>query len=126
MACSVLIVDDNPIVRRSMRNLLQRSLDCKISGEAENGMVAVQRVEELRPDVVLLDLQMPVMDGLQAAKEIKRLSPNTKILLFTMHYSEQVKESALSIGVDDVLPKSSGSIQIIASLKNACGRMAEP
>lgn len=122
MPRSVLIVDDNPALRQSIRKLVERNPEYEISGEAENGLVAIQKVEEFRPDIVLLDLQMPVMDGLQAAKEIKVLAPTTKILMFTMHDSEQIREFAMSAGVDGVVSKSIGSNELITFLRNACAK----
>lgn len=124
MACSVLIVDDNPILRRSIRKLVERNLEYEISGEAENGLVAVQKVEALRPDIVILDLEMPVMDGLQAAKKIKLLAPKTKIVLLTIHDSEQLRDSAVGYGVDEVIPKSGGTNRLITLLRDACGKQS--
>src|SRR5207249_294369 len=70
-----------PLLHRAKRNW-------EVCGEAENGKIAVERVKELRTDVVILDLQMPVMDGLEAARQISRLAPNTAMLMFTMYNCE--------------------------------------
>lgn len=120
MPCSVLIVDDNPRVRRSVRNLVERSLGYEISGEAENGLVAVQKVEEFRPDIVLLDYQMPEMNGLEAAAQIKRIAPDTKIVMLTMHASVHMTESATSAGVDEVIAKNGALSELVAAIRNAC------
>ena len=90
----------------------------EVSGEAENGLIAVEKVRQSHPDVVLIDLQMPVMDGLNAAKEIKALSPGTMIVLFTMYDTELVRQCASQFGVDIVVPKSYGSTQLIAKLRD--------
>src|ERR1700726_2830844 len=81
----ILIVDDSSMVRSSLRSWFENSSEWQVCGEAENGKVAVEKVEELHPDVVILDLQMPVMNGLEAAREIKRLSPTTAIIIFTVN-----------------------------------------
>jgi two-component system chemotaxis response regulator CheY len=76
----ILVVDDVPAIRRSMGLVLEQEGDWTICGEAENGKVAIDRVRELRPNVVILDLSMPVMNGLEAARVIKTIAPGTRIL----------------------------------------------
>ena len=85
MLHSILIVDDSALIRHSLRSCIEQDGNWEICGEAENGKIAVERVKELRPDVVILDLQMPVMDGLEAARQISRLAPNTAMLMSTMY-----------------------------------------
>ena len=68
-------------------------------GEAENGKEAIERVEELHPDVVILDLQMPIMNGLEAARRISRFAPNTAMVMFTMYESEQLWRDAQAVGI---------------------------
>jgi DNA-binding NarL/FixJ family response regulator len=80
MATRILIVDDTPAVRRSVRLYIEAETDWKICGEAENGKVAVEMVRNLHPDVVLLDLSMPVMNGLEAARQIAAMAPQVHIL----------------------------------------------
>ena len=75
-------------------------------GEAENGKVAVEQVKELHPDVVILDLQMPVMDGLEAARQINNLAPDTVMLMCTMHGGDQLLKYAPAVGIREVLSKS--------------------
>jgi DNA-binding NarL/FixJ family response regulator len=106
MKHTILIVDDSPLIRRSLRSWIDESLDWEVCGEAENGREAVERVEELRPDIVILDFQMPVMDGLEAARRIRDLAPRTAMLMFTMHTSRQLLQAALEAGVADVVSKS--------------------
>jgi len=77
-----------------------------VCGEAENGKEAVERVEELRPDIVILDFQMPVMNGLEAALRIRDVAPRTAMLMFTMHASSELVKTALEAGVADVVSKS--------------------
>ena len=87
-----------------------------MSGEAENGKQAVEKVKELRPDVVLLDIDMPVMDGIQAAYEIRRVAPSTKILFLTIHKNEAVS-SARVLGADGFVTKSAAGTELIPALK---------
>jgi DNA-binding NarL/FixJ family response regulator len=115
---SILIVDDSPVVRHAFRAFIERIKDWRVCGEAENGKIAVEKVKKLHPDVVILDLQMPVMDGLEAAGQINQLAPNTTMLMFTMHNSEQLLKFAPAVGIREVISKSDRlAEQLLASLK---------
>lgn len=87
-----------------------------VCGEAENGKQAVEKVRELEPEVVLLDIQMPVMNGIQAAYEIRRISPATKILFFTVHH-EEAASSVRLFGAEGVVTKSAAGTELIPALK---------
>ena len=102
----ILIVDDNPAVRFSVRRCIEANTTCDVCGEADNGHSAIEMVVQLNPDIVLLDFQMPLMNGLDAAREIARLAPKTTVLLFTMHESEQLVQAARAVGVRKVISKS--------------------
>jgi DNA-binding NarL/FixJ family response regulator len=106
MTHTILIVDDSPIIRHSLRCCIEQNSDWEVCGEAENGIVAVEKVRELHPDVVILDLQMPVMNGFEAADKISHLAPRTAILMLTLHECEQVSQDAHAAGIQDVLSKS--------------------
>ena len=108
MAMKILLVDDNAVVRRALRFSIESQTDWEILGEAENGEVAVQLVQQSSPDVIILDLSMPVMNGLDAARQIRALAPRAYILLFTLHANPQLVEDARKVGIDEVLSKSSG------------------
>jgi DNA-binding NarL/FixJ family response regulator len=103
---SILIVDDNNLVRRLLRTWLEQDSEWEICGEAENGQIAVETVERLHPDIVILDLQMPVMNGLEAARQITRLAPKTAMVMFTVHNSQQLLQEARASGVREVVSKS--------------------
>jgi len=104
----VLIADDNRIVRRILRSFLTRRRDLEVCGEAENGREAVEKTRALKPDLVLLDLVMPEMNGVEAASLLKQSMPDVPIILFTM-YSESIGEHlATAIGIDAVLSKPDG------------------
>lgn len=106
MAHSILIVDDSSTVRSSLRSLIESNSDFHVCGEAENGEVAIAKVEEMHPDIVILDLQMPVMNGLDAARHISQLAPNTAMVMFTLHPSGELLRAARAVGVKDVVSKT--------------------
>jgi DNA-binding NarL/FixJ family response regulator len=102
----LLLVDDFEVVRKGLKNLLSANECWEICGEAEDGREAVDKVTELSPDVVLLDVTMPIMNGFQAASEIRRRSPQTKIVIFTMHESPRIAEESKRAGADAYVAKS--------------------
>ena len=119
MAHKILVVDDSPIVRCSIRSCIEQRTDWQVCGEAENGAIAVEKVAELNPDVVILDLQMPVMNGLEAARQITRIAPNIPLVMFTMYSSEQLFREAQAAGIKAVFSKSSGLLdRLIPTIQN--------
>jgi len=119
LPCTVLIVDDSARIRHALRSSIEQTGDWQVCGEAENGKVAVERVKQLHPDVVILDLQMPFMEGLEVARQINLLSPNTAMLMFTMRNCEQLLKYAPATGIKDVLSKSDGLAEhLVACLKS--------
>ncbi len=118
MPSTILIVDDSPVIRHALRSFVEQTNDWKVCGEAENGKVGVEKVRELHPDVVILDLQMPVMDGLEAAGKINQLAPSTTMLMCTMHISDQLSKFAPAVGIREVISKSDRLAEhLLASLK---------
>jgi DNA-binding NarL/FixJ family response regulator len=106
MALRILVVDDTQAIRRSLRLRIETETDWEVCGEAENGRDAIERVKELQPDVVLLDLSMPVMNGLDAARRIKAIAPRTHIVMFTLHTYPQLLDEARKVGITNVVSKS--------------------
>ena len=106
MRKSILIVDDSPAVRRSLRALLSGVPDWRVSGEAVNGRDAIEKAQDLKPDLVLLDLSMPIMNGLEAARELKRMNPTVPLLMFTTFKTELLEREALASGCSAVVSKS--------------------
>ena len=102
----ILVVDDNDLVRRGMRQLLQQHEGWEVCGEAANGQEAVVRVEELAPDVVVLDFAMPTMNGIEAARQIHDEHPNTTIVMCSMYLDRQLATLARGVGITSVLSKS--------------------
>ena len=109
----VLLVDDNSVVRFSLRRLFESQPDFEISGEAENGTDAVEQAEKLKPDLIILDLIMPVMNGLNAAPLIKKLLPDTPIILFTQEQASEVERLAQAAGIDAVVSKDQVASELV-------------
>jgi DNA-binding NarL/FixJ family response regulator len=105
LSYTILIVDDNALIRQTLRTYLEAKTDWRVCGEAENGRIAVDKVQELKPNVVILDFQMPVMNGLDAARLIRKFAPSTVIVMLTMHESAQLRTEARNVGVEDVISK---------------------
>jgi len=102
----VLIVDDHQVMRKGIRALLENDPLWQVCGEAENGRQAVEKAGELQPDLIILDLTMPEMNGLEAARQIRNSSPGTKIVIFSMHESPQVRKESRDAGADAFVSKS--------------------
>jgi two-component system invasion response regulator UvrY len=107
----ILVVDDNPAVRYYLRSLLEQNSAWQVSDEARTGEEALQRVKKSPPDVILLDFQMPDLNGLDVARQISRIFPEIPILMVTIHLSDQLAEEARRVGIRGVCAKSDvGSI----------------
>src|SRR5436305_9327257 len=102
----ILIADDNAMVRRGLRGLISRNDDWQVCGEAHNGREAVQQAHELHPDVLILDLAMPGMNGFDTARELASLEPGVEILLCTVQLSTFVVREAEKIGIAGAVSKS--------------------
>ncbi len=112
----ILLVDDHETVRMGVRAALAQESQFDICGEAENGREAVAKVQQLNPDAVILDVSMPVMNGLEAAREIRRIAPSTKIVMFSMHDSAQMSEAAKKAGADAFVLKSAPGRQLVHTI----------
>src|SRR5579862_1520986 len=102
----VLVADDHEVVRLGIRFILRSHQDCEVAAEAADGREAVERTWQLKPDIVILDIGMPRLNGLDAARQILRKKPEQKVLLLTDVESEQVMREALRIGVKGFVLKS--------------------
>src|ERR1700757_423903 len=111
MPLRILIADDNAVFRNTLRQLLQAADHWEVV-EACDGQEAVTKAVETQPDLVILDLAMPVLDGLSAAREISKLRPETPLVMCTMHMSALVEDEAMKSGVRKVLSKSESSLLI--------------
>jgi len=102
----VLIVDDQPDVRRALSGLLKLLPGCFLVGEADNGVEALALASQIKPDIILMDVNMPRMDGLEATNHLRQLLPDTKILILTQHDSPQAVAAAKGAGACGYLVKS--------------------
>src|SRR6516164_2102501 len=102
----VLLADDHQIVREGLRSLLKACRDCEIVGEAADGRKAVALVEELKPDIVILDISMPLLNGLEATRQILKIRPQTKVLILTMHESDPLIRDVLDAGARGYILKT--------------------
>lgn len=107
----ILVVDDNPAVRNYLRALLEQQGTWQVCDEARTGGEALQRLQKTPPDLILLDFQMPDLNGLEVARQIARLCPQVPILMVTIHLSKQLAEEARKVGIRGTCAKSDvGSI----------------
>ncbi len=114
----ILLADDHEVMRRGLRGLLETHENWQVCGEAGNGRQAVELAIELKPEIVVLDLSMPDLNGFEAAKQIHSALPDTEILIFTMHESEELIREALSSGVRAVVVKSDVEGHLIAAVES--------
>jgi DNA-binding NarL/FixJ family response regulator len=117
MNASILIADDHAVVRKGLRALLEARPDWKICGEACDGRQAIRMASELQPDVVILDISMPGLNGLEATAEISKACSGAKILILTMHYSEDFVERSLKAGARGYLLKSDAENDLLAAVE---------
>ena len=115
-AQSILIADDHPVVRRGLRTLLELHSGWKIRAEASCGSEAIRKTTRFKPDVALLDISMPDLTGLEAAAEILRISPKTKVLILSMHYSEEFIRAAVKAGARGYVLKSDAEADLITAI----------
>jgi len=114
----ILIVDDHEIVREGVRGLIRRSRpDWEISGEATNGRDAIEAVKKLHPDVVVLDITMPVMSGLEASALIAKMEPRPRVLMFTMHESVRLPAEVRQAKAQGYVLKSQAARNLIRAIE---------
>jgi DNA-binding NarL/FixJ family response regulator len=112
----VLIVDDNAKVRRELRTVLVLAGDVEVVGEAADGWEAIRQAETLRPDVVVMDLEMPVMDGCEATQQIKARSTDCRVIALTIHGDEAARQQASQAGADDFIVKGAPMNSLIQAI----------
>jgi DNA-binding NarL/FixJ family response regulator len=113
----VLLADDHLILREGIRSLLEKVPDIEMIGEADDGNDAIAKVEQLLPDVVLMDITMPGLNGLEATQKIKREHPSIKVLILTMHETDQYLSEMLEAGASGYVVKTTTSSELISAIR---------
>jgi len=119
MAIRVLLADDHVVVRQGLKGLLERA-GFEVVGEADDGQEAIRLAEELRPEVAVLDLAMPVLNGIDAARAIRRVSDRTKIILLTMHTQHRFVLASFRAGVRGYIIKSAATDELLHAIQTVC------
>lgn len=117
MSVKILIADDHEVVRQGIRTILSARPEWEICGEAVNGQEAVRLVNELQPDAVIMDITMPVMSGLEAARQLTKSKASAPILIFTMHESRSLADSVKETGAKGFVFKSRAARDLIRALE---------
>ena len=118
MSLRLLIVDDHSIVRRGVRALIEAQKDWEVCGEATTGRQAVDEARRLKPDIVILDLSLPELNGLDAARQILRDQPETEVLILTMHDSDELAEHVLKAGARGYIRKSDADKRLVEAVES--------
>lgn len=112
----VLIVDDHEIVRQGVRKILESQNDWEVCGEASNGQEALRLTKELKPDAIIMDVTMPVMNGLEATRQITKANPDSKVLIFTMHDPQKLSLLVQRSGAKGALNKAKAASDLTPAL----------
>jgi two-component system, NarL family, response regulator NreC len=116
---TVLLADDHTMVRKGLRTLLDAEVDIQVIGEAEDGREAVDKANELRPDVVVMDITMPGLNGLEATRQIRRQLPQIQVVMLTMHTSEEYVLQVLRAGATGYVVKRAAPSELISAVRAA-------
>ncbi len=114
----IVIAEDHTILREGLRALLSSNPELEVVGEAKDGQEAVRSVEKVKPHMILMDLSMPRMNGMDAIREIKKKSPETKILILTVHKTEEYIQAALEAGANGYVLKDSSHTELSLAIQN--------
>jgi DNA-binding NarL/FixJ family response regulator len=113
----IMIADDHEVVRKGLISLLQAQPDWQVCGEAADGREAVEKAQQLKPDVVILDIGMPSLNGLEATRQILKVNPQARVLILTLHDSDQVVREVLNAGARGFLLKSDAARDLVAAVE---------
>jgi DNA-binding NarL/FixJ family response regulator len=119
----ILIVDDCVLIRRSLRGLLEERPDWVVCGEGENGSEGIDTAKKLNPDLIVMDLAMPVLNGIDASRLLKRLLPAIPIVMCTTFTDPYLKKVALAAGLDAFVDKSEAATVLIGSIQQLFGEL---
>ena len=113
----IIIADDHPIVRKGLRQIIEADLRLKVLAEADDGEAAVKLIEELKPEIAVIDVDMPKLDGFGVARELQKLRLPTKIVFLTIHSEEDLFHAAMDLGVSGYILKDSAVFEIVNGIK---------
>lgn len=113
----ILLADDHVMFRKGIKNILERAKDLEVVGEADDGLKLLKLIQKVTPDMVILDISMPNLRGLEATREIKMILPNVKVLILTMHKDKEYVYSAISAGAEGYLLKEDADTELFAAIK---------
>lgn len=116
---TILLAEDHRVIREGLRELLQTEEDIHVIGEAENGRQAVALAGQLRPDVVIMDVSMPLINGMEATRQIMQTTVNTKVLVFTSHCDDVYIEQAMAYGASGYLVKQTDALLLPDAIRGA-------
>jgi two-component system response regulator NreC len=117
----IVIAEDHTILREGLRSLLSSEPELRVVGEAKDGREAIRRVEQLEPDLILMDLSMPRMNGVEAIREIKNRIPETRVLALTVHKAEEFVLEVLQAGADGYVLKDASSRELVMAIRSVLG-----
>jgi DNA-binding NarL/FixJ family response regulator len=113
----ILIADDHDLMRRGVKSLLQSHAGWEVCAEAHTGREAVSKAEELKPDIVIMDISMPELNGVEAARRIRKVAPNAEVLILSVHYSDQLIREILDAGVRGYMIKSDSDRDLVVAVE---------
>jgi DNA-binding NarL/FixJ family response regulator len=113
----LLVVDDHAVVRRGVRALLESRPDWEVCGEAADGQEAIRKAAELKPDIVVLDISLPGLNGLEATSRILKESPQSEVLILTMHHAEELAQQVIKAGARGYVLKSDADQSLVAAVE---------
>lgn len=114
---SIIIADDHPIVRKGLCQVIEADTRLKVLGEADNGEAAVTLIEELKPEIAVLDVDMPILSGFGVARELQKRRLDTKIVFLTIHSEEDLFHAAMDLGANGYILKDSAAFEIVNGIK---------
>ena len=117
MAISILIADDHGLIRTGLRALLQEVTEISIAGEAEDGYVALRRIAELKPDIVLMDISLPGLSGIDVTRQVRDISPTTRVLMLTVHEDEGMLRESIRAGAYGYILKRAADAELIQAIR---------
>jgi DNA-binding NarL/FixJ family response regulator len=114
---SILIVDDSPLIRRTLRTVFEQQPDWAVCGEAGDGYEGIEKAKFFQPDLIVIDLAMPRLNGISASRMLKKLIPATPVVMFTAFTNPSFKKAAFAAGLDAFVDKSEGATSLVRSIQ---------